>query len=55
MANLCFMALEDKNKVTSSSYSSCNDYDNDYDKSSIVRKLMLKCKSLLYKKKLFQA
>ena len=62
MANLCFIALEDENKVPIISNSSCHDYyeydddvDNDHndddDESSIVSKLMLKCKSLLAKKK----
>ena len=52
------MTLEDDNDVPSTSYSSfdddCDDYcndDNDDDESSIVSKLMLKCKSLLSKKK----
>ena len=53
MANLCFMALEDKNKITSTSHSSCDDCDDDDDddEGSIVSKLMLKCKNLLFKKK----
>ena len=56
MANLCFMALEDKNKVPSISKSSCDDYCeyDDDDESSIVSKLMLKCKSLLSKMKLYK-
>ena len=47
------MALERDNGVPSISNSSCDNYDddNDDDKSSIVSKLMLKCKSLLAKKK----
>ena len=51
------MALEDDIKVPSTSYSSFNDdydeycHDNDDDdETSIVSKLMLKCKSLLSKK-----
>ena len=59
MANLFFMALEDK-EVPSISYSSyydddeldCDDDDDDYD-SSIVNKLILKCKNLLSKKKFY--
>ena len=63
MANPYFMALKDKNEVTSTSHSSCddcddddddNDDDDDDDGSSIVSKLMLKCKSLLSKKKLYK-
>ena len=49
------MALEDDIEVPSISYSSfdndCDDYYDDDDESSIMSKLMLKCKSLLYKKK----
>ena len=49
------MALENKKEVTSISHSLCDDYDNcddnDDDESSIVSKLLLKCKSLLSKKK----
>lgn len=49
------MALEDKNEVPSTSNSSCDDceydYDDDDDESSIISKLLLKCKSLLSKKK----
>ena len=44
------MALERDNEVPFISNSSCDDYDDD-DESSIVSKLMLKCKSLLAKKK----
>ena len=51
VANLFFMTLEDKSEVTSTSHSSCDDCD---DESSIVSKLMLKCKSLLSKKKLYK-
>ena len=56
MVNLCFMALEDKKKVTSTSYSSCDDcnYNDDDDESFIMSKLMLKCTSLLSKKKLYK-
>ena len=43
------MALEDDNEVPYTSYSSFNDDDDD--ERSIVRKFMLKCKSLLSKKK----
>ena len=61
VANLCFMALEDDIEVPSSSNSSfnddfidnCHDIDNDNDdddETFIVRKLMIKCKSLLSKK-----
>ena len=58
VANLCFMALEDDIEVPSSSNSSFNDDFNDYchniddddDDTSIVSKLMSKCKSLLSKK-----
>ena len=47
------MALESDNEVPSTSNSSYDDYcdDDDYDESSIVSKLMLKCKSLIFKKK----
>ena len=50
------MSLEDDIEVPSTSYSSfdndCDDYcDDDDDESSIVSKLILKCKSLLAKKK----
>ena len=45
------MALENEKEVTSTSNPSCDDYDDDDDESSIVRKLMLKYKSLLSKKK----
>ena len=50
------MALESNNNILSNSYSSfddyCDDDDNDDDdERSIVSKLMLKCKSLLFKKK----
>ena len=60
VSNLCFMALEDNIEVLSTSNSSfnddfndnCHDINNDdNDESSIVRILMLKCKSLLSKKK----
>ena len=52
MANLCFMALESDNEVPSTSNSFCSDYcDDDDDENSIVSKLLLKCKSLLSKKK----
>ena len=56
VANLCFMALESDIKVPSTSYSSfdndCDDYcdDDDDDETSIISKLMFKCKSLLSKK-----
>ena len=58
VANLCFMAFEDDIEVPSSSNSSfyefnddCHDNDNnDDDETSIVSKLMSKCKSLLSKK-----
>ena len=46
------MALESDNEVPSTSNSSSNNYcddDDDYE-SSIVSKLLLKCKSLLSKK-----
>ena len=46
MANLYFMALEDEKEVTSTSNSSCDDYDDDGE-SFIMSRLMLKCKSLL--------
>ena len=59
VANLCFMALEDDIEVPSSSNSSFN-FDNDYchdddnddddDETSLVSKLMSKCKSLLSRK-----
>ena len=45
------MALERDNGVPSISNSSCDNYDDDDNKSSIVSKLVLKCKSLLSKKK----
>ena len=50
------MALEDKNEVTYTSRSSCDDCDddNDDDESSIVSKLLLKYKSLLSKKKYYK-
>ena len=49
------MALESDNEVPSTSNSSCDDYcDDDDDKSSIVSKLMLKCKSLLSKKRRYK-
>ena len=58
VVNFFFMALEDDIEVPSTSYSSlnndCDDYcndDDDGDETSIVSKLMLKCKSLLSKKK----
>ena len=56
VVNLCFMALEDNNEVPSTSHFSCDDCDDydddddDDDESSIVSKLILKCKSLLSKK-----
>ena len=60
VANLCFMALEDNIEVPSSSNSffynnfddNCHDIDDDddNDETSIVSKLMSKCKSLLSKK-----
>ena len=58
VANLCFMALEDDIEVPSTSHSSfdndcddyCDDDDDDDDETSIVSKLMFKCKSLLSKK-----
>ena len=53
VANLCFMALEDDIEVPSSSNSSFNfnnDYCHDDDETSLVSKLMSKCKSLLSKK-----
>ena len=55
VANLCFMALKDDIEVPSTSHSSfdndCDDYrDDDDDETSIVSKLMFKCKSLLSKK-----
>ena len=53
MANLCFIALEDKNEVTYTSQSSCDDYDDDNERF-IVSKLMFKCKSLLSKKMLYK-
>ena len=58
VANLCFMPLEDDIEVPSSSNSSFN-FDNDYchdidddddDETSLVSKLMSKCKSLLSRK-----
>ena len=54
VANLCFMALEDDIEVPSTSHSSfdndCDDYcDDDDDETSIVSKLIFKCKSLLSK------
>ena len=63
VANLCFMALEADIEVLSSSNSSFN-FDNDYchddndddddddddDETSLVSKLMSKCKSLLSRK-----
>ena len=59
MANLCFMALEDKNKVPFISNSSCDDYceyddDDDDDESSIASKLMHKYTSLLSRKKFYK-
>ena len=51
------MALEDKNKATFASHSSCDDCDDDDDDDdeiSIMSKLMLKCKNLLSKKKLYK-
>ena len=56
------MAIEDKNKVTHSSVSSCDDFEfengnNDdelNDKSSIIRKLALKCQNLLLKNELYE-
>ena len=52
------MALEDKNEVTSTFHSSsdgCDDEDiYDDDESSIVSKLIFKCKTLLSKKKLYK-
>ena len=52
------MALEDNNEVPSTSYSSCDDCNDnnsaDDDESSIVSKIMLKCKSPLSKKKLYK-
>ena len=49
------MALENENKAPSISNSPCDDYEyddnDDDDESSIASKLMLKCKSLLSKKK----
>ena len=61
VANLCFMALEDDIEVPSSSNSSfyefnddCHDNNNndddDDDETSMVSKLISKCKSLLSKK-----
>ena len=54
MANLCF--IENEKEVTSTSNSSYDDceYNNNDDESSIVNKLMLKCKRLLSKKKLYK-
>ena len=50
------MALESDNKVPSISNSSWDDYcDDDDDESYIVSKLMLKCKSLLAKKKHYKS
>ena len=44
------MALERDNEVPSTSNSSCDDYcDDDDDETSIVSKLIFKCKSLLSK------
>ena len=64
MVNLCFITLEDNNEVLSNFHSSYDDYDNlddDYDddndynnESSTVSKLMLKCKNLLSKKKVYK-
>ena len=51
MANFCFMALEDENEVPFISNFSCDDYCDNNDESSIVSKLLLKYKSLLYNKK----
>ena len=51
VANLFFMALESNNKVLSTSNSYCDDYCDNEDESSIVSKLILKCKSLLSKMK----
>lgn len=50
------MALEDNNKVPSTSHSSYDDCDDDNDNNerSVISKLMLKCKSLLFKKKLYK-
>ena len=61
VANLCFMALENENKVPSISNSSCDDYceyddddDDDDDESSIASKLMHKYTSLLSRKKFYK-
>ena len=64
VANLCFMVLEDENKVPFISNSSCDDYceyddvdnnddDDDDNESSIVSKLMHKYTSLLSRKKIY--
>ena len=45
------MALKSDNEVPSTFNSSCDDYCDDDDESSIVSKLLLKCKILLSKKK----
>ena len=60
--NLCFMVLEDNYKVPLLSNSSCDnfcdyDYDDDEqldDESSIMSKIVLKCKNLLLKKKFYK-
>ena len=57
VANICFMALEDKEVPSTSNSSCCDDDELDYDdddESSIMSKLVLKCKNLLLKKRFYK-
>ena len=56
LSNLCFMAMEDTFEVPLLYNSSC-DYSCDDeldDNSSLIRKLFLKCQTLLLKKKVYK-